>query len=151
MPILQKPRVKRLSDKLNVKIGSVLDHLWQYDLRNRFSHSQYFWDSCDILTTTGALSPLSRKKLFPLSCKVPKEEDPTKKGNPSFSLAQIERLYQGATSLLHYFIRCYKITIAPFQDGKPHPLHTGAVVWNPQAERWVYVYPNPQPGLCQNS
>ena len=126
--VCEYPREKiaelsRMSKKLDVQIGTILDHLWQVDLRNAFSHSQYFWMG-EILTTTSSLSPLSRKK-------------ERKRNNPSFTAEDIERLYQGASKLLYYFEEAYRITIEPFRDGNPHLVDSGWIVWNSQSGwRW---------------
>jgi len=126
--VCQYPREKvaelrRLSEKLDVQIGIVLDRLWQGDLRNAFSHSQYCWMG-DILTATSSLSPLSRK-------------DGRKKGNPSFTFDDIECLYQGANKLLYYFAEAYRIAIAPFRDGNAHPVDSGWIVWDSKAG-WLW-------------
>ncbi|MGH7828482.1 MAG: hypothetical protein ACREQ7_25285 [Candidatus Binatia bacterium] len=51
----------RLSSKLSMKIGGVLDELWDPYLRNAVSHSQYFL-SGDRFLPSGGLSPISRKQ-----------------------------------------------------------------------------------------
>ena len=115
--------LKRLSKKCNVQIGIVLDRLWQRDLRNAFSHSQYCWMG-DIFTATNFLSPLSRKK-------------GGKKGNPSFTFDDIECLYQGVKNLLYYFTEAYQVVIAPFRDGNAHPVDSGSIVWDSQSG-WLW-------------
>lgn len=109
--ICEYPRQKivelsRLSKKLDVRIGTVLDRLWQVDLRNAFSHSQYCWMG-EMLTATSSLSPLSRKK-------------ERERNNPSFTAEDIELLYRGASKLLYYFVEAYRLTIEPFKDGNAH-------------------------------
>lgn len=126
--VCQYPRQKiaelsRLSKKLGVQIGAVLERLWQVDLRNAFSHSHYFWVG-DMLTSTSSLSPLSRN-------------NGRKKSNPSFSIEDIERLYQGANKLLYYFAEAYRIAIAPFRDGDAHPVNSGWILWDSQSG-WLW-------------
>ncbi len=126
--VCQYPREKiselsRLSKKLDVQIGTVLDHLWQVDLRNAFSHSQYCWMG-EMLTATGSLSPLSRKNCG-------------KRNNPSFTFDDIERLYEGSRNLLYYFTEAYQITIDPFKDGNAHPVDSGLIVWDSQSG-WLW-------------
>ena len=112
-----------LSKKLNMQIGTVLYRLWRVDLRNAFSHSQYCWMG-EMLTATSSLSLLSRK-------------NGRKKSNPSFTVGDIERLYQGASKLLYYFAEAYRIAIAPFRDENPHPVDSGWIVWDSQAG-WLW-------------
>ena len=126
--VCQYPREKiaeliGLSKGLDMQIGIVLDRLWQVDLRNAFSHSQYCWMG-EMLTATGSLSPLSRK-------------NGKKKRNPSFTFEDIERLYQGASKLLYCFTEAYRRTIAPFRDGNAHPVDGGLIVWDSLAG-WLW-------------
>ena len=51
----------RLSSSLSMKIGGVLDQLWDPCLRNAVSHSQYFLSEGRFLPS-GGLSPISRKQ-----------------------------------------------------------------------------------------
>jgi hypothetical protein len=51
----------RLSNILSMKIGGVLDRIWNPNLRNAISHSQYFL-SVDRYLPSGGLSPISRKQ-----------------------------------------------------------------------------------------
>jgi hypothetical protein len=51
----------RLSNSLSMKIGSVLDEIWDPYLRNSVSHSQYFL-SVDRYLPSGEISPISRKQ-----------------------------------------------------------------------------------------
>lgn len=51
----------RLSSSLPMKIGGVLDQLWDPYLRNAVSHSQYFLSE-DRFLPSGGLSPISRKQ-----------------------------------------------------------------------------------------
>jgi len=115
--------LSRLSKKLGMQIGTVLDRLWQVDLRNAFSHSQYCWMG-EVLTATGSLSPLSRK-------------NGGKRGNPSFTFDDIERLYEGTSKLLYYFTKAYRITIDPFKDGNAYAVDSGSIVWDSQAG-WLW-------------
>ncbi len=51
----------RLSKSLCIKIGGVLERLWDPYLRNAVSHSQYFLSE-DRFLSSGGLSPISRKQ-----------------------------------------------------------------------------------------
>ena len=51
----------RLSNSLGMKIGGVLEQLWDSYLRNAISHSQYFLSEDRFLPSSG-LSPISRKQ-----------------------------------------------------------------------------------------
>ena len=126
--VCEYPRQKvdelsQLSERLNMQIGTVLDRLWQRELRNAFNHSQYCWMG-DTLTATSSLSPLSRKSTW-------------KKGNPTFTFDDIELLYQGATKLLYYFTEAYRIAIDPFKDGNAHPVDSGWIIWDSKAG-WLW-------------
>lgn len=126
--VCQYPREKvdelrSLSEQLDMKIGTVVDRLWQGRLRNAFNHSQYCWMG-DTLTATSSLSPLSRKNVG-------------KKGNPTFTFDDIELLYQGAIKLLYYFTEAYRIAIAPFKDGNAHAVDSGWIIWDSEAG-WLW-------------
>jgi hypothetical protein len=53
--------IRRLSSTLSMKIGGVLDQLWDPYLRNAVSHSQYFL-SGDRFLPSGGFSPISRRQ-----------------------------------------------------------------------------------------
>jgi len=76
--------LERLSNNLGIVLGSMLASLWQNDLRNAFSHSQYFWTG-DILSCTGRLSPNIRKGIGVGSG-----------GSKSFASSDLAALYAGA-------------------------------------------------------
>lgn len=78
----------RLSNSLSMKIGGVLDGIWDPYLRNSVSHSQYFL-SDDRYVPSGGLSPISRKQ----------EEGLAVKGR-SMTFAEVRALYNLARALV---------------------------------------------------
>jgi len=52
--------IKKLANQHSLTIGDILSNIWQSDLRNSFSHSQYFWMG-NTFRVSNTISPLSRK------------------------------------------------------------------------------------------
>lgn len=116
--------ISGLSENLFQPIGKVMKGLWQPDLRNSFTHSQYIIESDNILITN-QLSPISRREKKPI--------------NPitHYSFDEIEQLYLAANQFFTTFISSYKSVIGPFKDGRQHRIDTGFIEWNPRG-RWIW-------------
>lgn len=88
--------IKKLSNELSLKIGDIIDCLWNSNLRNNFSHSQYSISGDTILYTKG-ISPISR---------TPAKGMPRGKGE--LKKEDLEKHYMGACTLIDIFDREYK-------------------------------------------
>ena len=95
-PSQKIPEIQRLSQELNLQVGDIITRLWNANLRNSFSHSQYSIND-NIILYTKNLSPISRK---------PPEEMPHGKGE--LKKQDLEKYYDGACTLLDIFDCEYK-------------------------------------------
>ena len=98
--------IKNLSEKLGMRIGDVLDHLWCGRIRNAFSHSKYYIIA-DYVVLTKGLSPISRKKMG---------EHSRGGGNPSVS--DIESLYVASDAFIASFMEEYYKAQEPFRKAQ---------------------------------
>ena len=117
--------IARLSDEMELTVGEVLEDLWHGDLRNAFSHSQYFLAS-NYFVPTSRLSPVSRKA------------DRTPHPVKSYSYEEIHDLCKSAENLLTAFIDAYRRHIEPFKDGNPHRIQAGSVRWGEHG-MWIWA------------
>jgi hypothetical protein len=117
----------RLGDALGLPTGEILARLWDSNLRNTFSHSQYalFGDN---FTSTRNTSPFSRKMGKTLA-----------NIDISYSFEHIDALFVKSCGFLRIFVETYKHYIAPFKDGKSHQVEDGAVIWEHQLGRWTWT------------
>ena len=90
--------IHKLSSEQKFKIGDILISLWNADLRNSFSHSQYSI-SGDIVLYTKDLSPISRTRIST-------EGMPYGKGEIKY--LDLEKYYTGSCKLIDVFEREYK-------------------------------------------
>lgn len=95
-PSQKIPEIQRLSNELNLKIGDIIYSLWNPNLRNNFSHSQYSI-SGDTIIYTKNISPISRN---------PSEGMPRGKGE--LKKQDLEKYYMGVCTLIDVFDREYK-------------------------------------------
>jgi len=99
--------IKRLSDRLDMRIGVVLDRLWYRDIRNAFSHSQYFIDA-DYVVLTKGLSPISRRK-----------ENEFQEAEENPSLADVHALYTAVDTYFTSFFEEYDMAQERFREAQP--------------------------------
>ena len=95
-PSQKIPEIQKLSNDLSLKIGDIIHFLWNSNLRNNFSHSQYSI-SGDTILYTKDISPISRK---------PSEGMPSGKGE--LKKQDLKKHYMGACALIDVFDREYK-------------------------------------------
>jgi hypothetical protein len=115
--------IKKLAKKCSLTIGDVLSNIWQSDLRNSFSHSQYYWMG-KTFRVSNTISPLSRK-----------DEDIEK--TIVYSDEDVESLHDAASIYLLTFIEAFKIAIAPFKDGNVYKVHNGFIKWTKYGWKWA--------------
>ena len=116
--------IKNLSKKNSLSIGENLYKLWQSDLRNSFSHSQYFWVG-NSFCGSSTISPLSRK-----------DEDIEK--SIVYTEQDIEILSNCSSTYLFTFIELFKFAIKPFKDGRVYKIHDGLIRWDENFNwRWA--------------
>ncbi len=108
--------INKLSKKNSLAIGKNLQKIWQSDLRNSFSHSQYFWMG-NSFRGSNTISPLSRK-----------DEDIEK--TIVYSEEDLEALSNCSSTYLFTVIELYKHAINPYKDGNPHKIHDGIIKWD---------------------
>lgn len=116
--------INKLASKLNLKIGEILLKIWQSELRNAFSHSQYFWME-KTFRVSNSISPLSRR-------------DSDLKKDYYYNFSQIEKLSKCASIYLYDFIELYKHAILKYQDGLPHRIHDGIIYWDVKRKDWLW-------------
>ncbi len=121
-PLEKINAIKIIADKIDLGIGNILLKLWKSELRNSFSHSQYYWMGNTFVTSKG-LSPFSRR-------------DSDLSNHYTISEDQIEELYSCVQGYLHIFIDLYKVIIKQFKDGKPHKIHDGFIYWESKLSEW---------------
>lgn len=118
--------INKLALRLGLKIGGVLSKIWQSELRNAFSHSQYFWMG-NTFRVSNSISPLSRR-----------DSDLNK--DYYYSASQIDELKICASTYLFTFIELYKYAIQKYKDGQPHKIHDGMINWDDNLKEWRW-YP----------
>jgi len=118
--------LKELSKQKGLLIGELLKQLWQANLRNAFSHSQYFFGA-DYFVGTRQFSPISRDA----------NTSPYK--TVRYSHEEINALYQGAYDFLFAFVRFYKFYIEPYKDGRIYRIQAGSIKW--WKERGIWIWP----------
>lgn len=116
--------INKLSKKINLKIGDILLKIWQSELRNAFSHSQYFWMGTTF-KVSNTISPLSRR-----------DSDIDK--HFSYTISQIEELQSCASSYLLTFIESYKFAMKKYKVESPHKIHDGIVYWDSRLKSWKW-------------
>lgn len=107
--------IKKLANKKSLVVGEILYKIWQSDLRNSFSHSQYFFTE-DYFCCSNQLSPLSRKD--------------SDVGKNNYLLEDVDLLNSCASAYLSSFIKAYKSAVDFYKDGKPHKIHDGYIKWD---------------------
>ena len=120
------------AEKAGSMIGTILERLWEGDLRNSFSHSQYAIGSNGSITATKMFTgvPTRRSIRNIQNCRI------------SYSSVEIEQLYEGAMTYLDSFVREYKKFIQPYQDEMPHRIQDGLIRWSNKHKRWACVNNN---------
>ncbi|MEZ4705830.1 MAG: hypothetical protein R3A44_01410 [Caldilineaceae bacterium] len=118
--------IKKLSDEFGLQVGSVLKQLWNKDLRNTFSHSQYTL-SDGKYSGTRTHSPFSRKRNKTLT-----------DSDIDLEFDYIEELVHKSTGLFGAFLDTYKHYVAPYKDGSEFQVQDGTVVWDSGLKRWVW-------------
>jgi len=96
--------IEKLSRQLKLAIGEFIRKFWRGDIRNAFSHSQYFL-SDNFFTITRDLLLIPRKSLNKRAV---------------YSYQDIDKLYSCAVSFLSTFIDVYKRYISPYKDGNAY-------------------------------
>lgn len=115
--------MERLSQQTSMSLGKLLSGLWQNDLRNAFSHSQYFLGG-NALTSSRSLSPVSRPRVG------------IRERSPSFTFVDIEDLYDRAVELLSGFIEQYKESVHVYKNGELHKIQKGWIRWDTKRAHW---------------
>ncbi|MBK7378585.1 MAG: hypothetical protein IPJ03_06215 [Ignavibacteriales bacterium] len=115
--------IKKLSNIHSLTIGDTLSKIWQSNIRNAFSHSQYFWIG-NTFRVSNTISPLSRR-----------DEDIDK--TIFYTEEQINKLYDIASVYLLTFIEAYKFAVNTYKDGKPYKVHDGVIKWTKYNWRWA--------------
>lgn len=121
--------LKVLTAALQKNIVSALNSLWSSDLRNGFSHSQYFIepDGSVILSQhhTGVSGTTSAHAL---------------KQNPYFPHEDLLEMYLSARRYLYAFVTQYRALVDPYKDGAHYDIGlSAAVTWNRDQQCWDYV------------
>lgn len=112
--------IEKLSKRPKLRIGESIRKFWQGDIRNAFSHSQYFLSDSSFTITRDLL-------LFPRKLV---------KKRAVYSYQDIDKLYSCATSFLYSFIDFYKCYVSPYKDGKAHRIQAGSIRWDMHFQQW---------------
>lgn len=124
--------IVRKADALQLDVGRILEMIWERDLRNSFSHSQYVLIGGNYMATRRS-SPLSRRQNRTLS-----------DGDCYYSYETLDALYQRACQWLFAFIETYKSYIAPYKDGRVHDVWGRPIFWDCGRRRWLWFSENIQ-------
>jgi hypothetical protein len=103
--------IKRISDEIGLNIGNVINDLWNDNLRNSFSHSQYCISDDEILFTKN-LSPISR---------IPPDNMPR---IANLQINELKKLYDGVHTLFEVFDQEYK-NVFEYVTSQNQRLHKG--------------------------
>jgi hypothetical protein len=116
--------IEKEADSAGLAVGNVLKRIWDGDLRNMYSHSQYYI-SGGSASRTSSVSPISRT------------EHPVQPSE--ISLDYIDRIYQAAWCFISVLFHKCRDTESRFRDGKPHSISAGEVIWFVPGQRWVWA------------
>jgi hypothetical protein len=113
--------IEKLSRRLKLRIGESIRKFWQRDIRNAFSHSQYFLSDSSF-TITRDLLQIPRKSVNKRAV---------------YPYQDIDKLYSCAVSFLSAFIDAYKWYVSPYKDGNAYRIQVGSIRWNMHVQRWL--------------
>jgi len=120
-------QLARLSKELRMSIGHILRRMWRKDMRNAFSHAQYYLHDNGDFVGTKEISPISH------------DGGPGQGKTVSVSTEEIAAVHRAAERYLSSFIRAYKSSIEPFQDGLPHRIESVQVQWDNTRGIWLWA------------
>jgi hypothetical protein len=121
--------IQKLSGTKDLQIGDLLGQLWQSNIRNAFSHSQYSLDK-NFLIVTRQLSPISRDA----------KKTPYK--TVTYSHEKIISLYQRAYDFLFAFVKFYNSYIESYKNGVVYRIQAGSIRWD---ERGTWIWSKREP------
>jgi len=117
-------QLAELSERARMSIGDILRRMWRKDVRDAFSHHQYYLHDNGDFAGTRDISPISHQGA------------PGAGKNVSVTNEEIAALHQAAEAYLSSFIRAYSSTIQPFQDGRPWRIGSVQVQWDKNLGSW---------------
>jgi len=132
-PIEKIEELRREDATVESGIGDMLKRLWSSDLRNAFSHSQYYIQNDGALLATRRFAGVTGETVTTGTQR-----------NEFFTKEQIKTFHDGALSYLRTFIDCHKQSIQPFKDGGFHSVETsgGQIRWDEETVRWTWQEPD---------
>jgi hypothetical protein len=113
--------IQKLSARLKLRIGESFKKFWERDIRNAFSHSQYFLSDNTFTITTGLLQ-------------IPRQSE---KKRAVYSYQDINKLYARAINFFYTFINTYKCYVRPYKDGNAYRIQLGSIRWDIDVQRWL--------------
>lgn len=119
--------LKQLCEKLELKAHEIFTALWKNELRNAFSHSQYFIDlNGSVILTKHLIHDIK-----------------VTKWKPEFMILEakaLEDLNENAILLFEKFIKIYQEFAYPFQSTGTHLIGKYPIIWDDQRKWWTFDY-----------
>lgn len=126
-PLLRIKILECLGDKLSLKVHNIFSALWKNELRNAFSHSQYFiGQNGDFILTKHLLHDIKVKNWKPELMLV--------------DSASIFELNENAIMLFDKFISLYQEFTLPFKSTGTHKVKGYLVKWDLERQWWTFDY-----------
>jgi hypothetical protein len=114
------------SEKIGIPLKAIYSELFFNQLRNAFSHSEYFLDNDGGLNISKNLSPATSAI----------QKKPTQK--TYFTSAEIQSIFNKSILYLKSFINVHKSYIEEFMDGKPRATLFGNIYFDEESG-WGFV------------
>jgi hypothetical protein len=112
------------SDKIDITFDKIFTEFFDNNLRNAFSHSQYY-------TSSDGDVEISKYSTPTLSSS-------SKSGKRAYNYNEIIDLYDKSRSYIKIFIKCYKKFIEPYMDGKAYLTLFGSINFD-KKHGWGFV------------
>lgn len=129
LPEKRYSEIKKLSEKVGMVVGNVLDNLWHNKLRNAFSHAQYIIHENGDFLGGKNMSPITSNAISLSDTAASTGENPY-----NYSFLEVKGLFEGTLNFLDSFIQSYRFIIEPYKTGQLFDIPTGHIRWDKQ---WV--------------
>jgi len=116
--------IKETTD-IGLDFESIFAEIYYNNLRNAFSHAQYFLDNDANLILSQHLSPTT-SGIF---------KHPNKK--TSFKYIEIENIFNKTLKYVQVFIEIYEKFLSEYKDGNSYPIIFGKIKYDKEFRRWL--------------
>ena len=118
--------IKKETSCIDIGFDLLYTELYNNQLRNAFSHSQYFIDKDGDLVISKYISPTTSKISKTSSLK------------KHYRYKEIEDIFNKAIIYVKSFIEIYKNFLSEFTDGRKHTFLFGNIHFDKSSNRWIF-------------